>query len=276
MHTLHLNNIKPLLAPRLENSYKGNFGRIAIIDGNEDMGGAGILASSASLYSGAGLVTTYTALCNHAPLHARLPEAMVKDWDILLHEPQLIHQYDIILIGPGLGVEAFSATLLTQVIEHLTPQQTLIMDASALRLWQKLDFPAIGSHLILTPHLGEWSALTCTPIDDITIDNSRIFLQQHCPQGILVLKSHETKIITVTQSFKNPLGNPGMAIGGMGDVLAGMISGFIPQTNSLLNAVNAAVYTHSYIGDMIATREHIVLPSRLIDSIPAAMYTLFH
>ncbi|MGY3725202.1 yjeF C-terminal region, hydroxyethylthiazole kinase-related [Granulicatella balaenopterae] len=276
MYDLMFDAVQGLLPTREVQSFKGTYGRIAIIAGNEEMGGAGILASSSALYSGAGLVTTYTAPCNHAALHARLPEAMVKDWQLLIQHADTLANYNVILIGPGLGINEFSTLLVSQVIQEATPEQVLIMDASAIRIWAELDFPTINSQVVFTPHLGEFSAISSIEIEQITLENSRLFLEEKAPHGILVLKSHETKIVTSVDCWRNTLGNPGMAIGGTGDVLAGMIAGFTPQTNSLLDAVKSAVYTHSYIGDLIACKEHIVLPSRLIEKIPETMYTLFH
>ncbi len=276
MQDLVFEMIHPLIPPRDVSCFKGNFGHIAIIAGNEEMGGAGILASSSALYSGAGVITTYTAPCNHVALHARIPEVMVKDWQLLTTDQESLVNYTVVLIGPGLGINQFSTQLFKKVIQEMRQSQILILDASAIRIWASLGFPPIHSQVVFTPHLGEFSDISGIAINAITLENSRLFLKDNAPHAILVLKSHETKILTTTDCWRNPLGNPGMAIAGMGDVLAGMIAGFTPQSNTLLDAIKSAVYTHSYIGDMIASQEHVVLPNRLIEKIPETMHTLFH
>lgn len=280
--SLTLDSLTSCLPPRQRESYKGNYGRILVIAGAAGMGGAAILATSAAVYSGAGLVTAATAACHHGALHSRVPEAMATTWEDLCAggaQDGLISAVDTILIGPGLSHSSAARNIFIEVLQHVRPQQTLVIDASALGLWKQLGLPPISAQVVITPHMGEWSALTNQPLSAINDGQIYDWLQRHLPQGILVLKSHQTTIYTIGQEglLAHPLGigNPGMAVGGMGDCLAGMIAGLVYQSRSVKDGVCLAVYLHSYIGDLIAEQEHIVLPHRLIERIPQTMRELF-
>lgn len=259
------------ITKRADNSHKGSFGKVLVVGGNKDMGGAAILTSSAAVYSGAGLVTVGTAPENHAAVHARLPEAMVFDFtdlEKLRHQTALM---DVIVIGPGLGLTEEALAILKTVFEQVSKKQHLIVDGSAITLTAKHNLPFPKAHTIYTPHLGEWEKMTgLAPTEQETNVNVK---EQQRIGGIVVLKSNRTTVYFSNGIWKNTVGNPAMATGGMGDTLAGMIAGFVAQFADKEKAVLSAVYLHSKIGDQLAETHYVALPSQIIEHIPKLMKT---
>lgn len=250
---------------RPENAHKGNFGRGLLIGGNQQYGGAIIMAAQACVHSGAGLTTVLTDAVNRSALHSRLPEAMIIDWQ---DETQLLTASaaaDVILIGPGLGESSESYNLLKKTIEQQRDDQWLIIDGSAINLFAKNPLPLkVPKQVIFTPHQMEWQRLSGIAISQQTpAANQKI---QEQLQAIVVLKSHRTEIYG-TKILRNPLGNSGMSTGGMGDTLAGMICGFLAQFEKNEATVHAAVYLHSYIGDQLAKQNYVVLPTTISENI---------
>ena len=154
--------------------------------------------------------------------------------------------------------------------------QTVILDASALDLIgkDKTLLPANAGHLILTPHQMEWQRLSKIRIP-FQIDSANInALNQLIPDSnaMLVLKSNHTHVYDGTdQFFVNPIGNPGMATGGMGDTLAGIIAGFVAQFGPSVDTVLAAVYIHSLAGDLINKDNYVVRPTKISKVLPKLM-----
>lgn len=261
--------IQGMIPKRNKDSHKADYGRVLVIGGNEDMGGAVILTASAAVYSGAGLVTVATAKVNHTALHARLPEAMVID---LYDEDRLLKQLataTVIVIGPGLGLSSESLTILKSVLEAVTKDQHLIIDGSAITLMAKYKLKTPVAKTTYTPHLGEWQKLShLKPIEQ----NETLNIQARKElKATVVLKQARTEIYFLDDVWKNSHGNPAMATGGMGDTLAGMIAGFSAQFKNSRSAIITAVFLHSKIGDDLAKKQYVVLPSQIIERIPNEM-----
>lgn len=251
-------------------SYKGTYGRVVLIGGNRNFGGAIIMASEASVYSGAGLVTTITDSANQASLHARLPETMVTDFSQHTQITSLIQSANVVVVGPGLGDDANSIEQLKNVLATVTPSQIVIIDGSAISILASNNWNLPTTNLIFTPHQMEWQRLSGIKIADQTeTANQQIRNQLN---ATVVLKSHRTEIYTETGCFQNTLGTPAQATGGMGDTLAGMIGGFTAQFADTTNAVQAAVYTHSAIAEQLARNQYVVLPTQIIHEIPKFMH----
>lgn len=253
---------------RPENSHKGTFGRAVLIGGNEQFGGAIIMSAEACVKSGAGLTTVITAEKNHAPLHTRLPEAMVVSLTDEALQKEVLRSAEVILIGPGLGLEAQSLNLLKRVLAQQTAEQWLVIDGSAITLFAQenltLNFPA---HVVFTPHQMEWERLSKIMIDQQTPTTNQAAQQKL--QATVVLKSHRTELYFPDQtSARNPLGNAAMATGGTGDTLAGLITGFLAQFEKNNTTIAAAVYLHSLIGDALAQTDYVVLPTKISQQLP--------
>lgn len=261
--------VKDTIAKRSDDSYKGTYGKVLVIGGDADMGGAAILTASAAVYSGAGLVTVATHKTNHAALHSRLPEAMAIDSADVEKVTEQVKKMDVIVIGPGLGLSEEAFILLTAVFSTVTVQQQTIIDGSAISLMAEHNLPYPKTQAVYTPHLGEWEKLSGLPVSQQE-PNANTKIQQKIG-GTIVLKSHRTEVYVEDAVWKNTVGNPAMATGGMGDTLAGMIAGFTAQFKDQEKAVLSAVFLHSKIGDKLAAKQYVVLPTQIIEQIPSTM-----
>ncbi|WP_188205146.1 NAD(P)H-hydrate dehydratase [Desemzia incerta] len=261
--------VKDTITKRNEDSYKGTYGKVLVIGGDADMGGAAILTASAAVYSGAGLVTVATHKTNHAALHSRLPEAMAIDSADVEKVTEQVKKMDVIAIGPGLGLSEEAFILLTAVFSTVTEQQQTIIDGSAISLMAEYDLPYPKTQAVYTPHLGEWEKLSGLAVSQQE-PNANTKIQQKIG-GTIVLKSNRTEVYVEDAVWKNIVGNPAMATGGMGDTLAGMIAGFTVQFKDQEKAVLSAVFLHSKIGDELAAKQYVVLPTQIIEQIPSTM-----
>lgn len=275
MHIIEKKILNQIITTRPLESHKGNFGRVLTIGGNIQFGGAIIMATSAAVHCGAGLVTCATSMNNLTSLHTIVPEAMYIDYqsDFLLIDA--ITRADILLIGPGLGTDTTSLQILQTVLQNTSSQQLLIIDGSAISLISLHHefFPLIKKiHPIFTPHQMEWERLSGIKIsvqDDV---KNTLFQQQL--QSTVILKKHHTTIYHRDGSIsKLQIGGPFMATGGMGDTLAGIIAGFLAQfkLKHYEHVIDAAVYTHSAIAKELSKNKYVVLPTDIINEIQRFM-----
>lgn len=254
---------------RKEDSHKGDYGRVLVIGGHEQMGGAAILSASAAVYSGAGLVTVATDPSNKTALLSRLPEAMAMDVYDLDGLERMIETMDVVIIGPGLGKTEKEWGVLKTVVEAIQPHQYLIVDGDGITLWVEHEVKTPDAHVIFTPHPGEWERLSGLSVEEETEEkNSQ---KQKELEATIVLKKNRTEIYFEDEIWLNTTGTPAQATGGMGDTLAGMIGGFVGQFSDSKNAILAAVYIHSKIAEELAKNQYVTLPSKLIEQIPKTM-----
>ena len=267
--------LKRVITKRSSDTHKGDYGRILLIGGSENYGGAIIMSTSGAVNSGAGLTAVATHPVNLTALHARLPEAMFIDWrDAKL--ANLIKNMDVVVCGPGLGMSDLAKQIMVILRRCTSEKQTVVLDASALDLISedKSLLPTNAGHLILTPHQMEWQRLSQIRIPFQTDSANIDALNQLIPDSnaALVLKSNHTHVYDGKgQVFVNPLGNPGMATGGMGDTLAGIIGGFVAQFGPNIDTVLAAVYIHSMAGDLINKDNYVVKPTEVSKVLPKLM-----
>lgn len=267
--------LKEVIKKRKSQTHKGDYGRVLLIGGSENYGGAILMATEGTINSGAGLTAVATHPLNLGALHVRLPEAMFIDWrDTKLAD--LIKKMDVVICGPGLGMSDLAKQILVILRRCISEKQTVALDASALDLisQDKTLLPTNAGHLILTPHQMEWQRLSQIRIPFQTDSANIDALNQLIPDSnaILVLKSNHTHIYDGTgQIFVNPIGNPGMATGGMGDTLAGIIGGLVAQFGPGVETIQAAVYLHSLAGDLIAKDNYVVRPTELSKVLPKLM-----
>lgn len=258
------------ITKRPTDSYKGTFGKVVLIGGNQNFGGAIIMASLAAVYSGAGLTTTITDRSNQSSLHNWLPEAMFSDLTDLKQLTALVESATVIVIGPGLGTNANALSILKLVLKLVTTNQTLIIDGSAITLIaeHELVIPET-KYNILTPHQMEWQRISGISIKDQ--EPNQNWLVAHQLGATVVLKSHQTEIYTDANVYQNIAGTPAQATGGMGDTLAGMIGGFCAQFANSDNAVLAAVFAHSAVANELANSQYVVLPHQISQQLPHFM-----
>ena len=267
--------LEKVIIERSRTSHKGNYGRLLLLGGTYPYGGAIIMSAIAAVKSGAGLVTVGTDRENIPALHSHLPEAMA----FALQDQQLLKEQlekaEVVLLGPGLGDNAFGEDLVKQVFASLSQNQILIVDGGVLTILARtsLSFPL--SQLILTPHQKEWEKLSGIAIEKQNEDTTASGLTSF-PQGtILVEKGSATRIWQAGQSdyYQLQVGGPYQATGGMGDTLAGMIAGFVGQFKqaSLYERVVVATHLHSAIAQELAQEQYVVLPTEISNYLPEVM-----
>lgn len=259
-----------VITPRNRDSFKGTYGHVLIVGGNANLGGAVIMNAQAAVQSGAGLVTVATDLTNKTAIHARLPEVMVVDYQSDL--TQTIKKADVVLVGSGLDEEI---GVLNQVLAHIQPKQTLIIDGSALTMMAEQNLSLPNAKVVLTPHQMEWQRFgEVTIADQAREDANWEALINFKTEPILVLKSSATQVYLKDDMYQLTVGGPYQATGGMGDTLAGMVAGFAAQFQPLGPAVLAAVYCHSAIAEDLSKAAYVTLPSTIAAAIPAYMQRL--
>ncbi|MGI5922230.1 MAG: NAD(P)H-hydrate dehydratase [Syntrophomonadaceae bacterium] len=256
--------VKPLIGPRQPESHKGTYGHTLVIGGSAGMTGAVIMSSSAALKAGAGLVTAAVPQSMLPVVETAVTEVMTVplaqtqqaaiSLDALPAIESLLAKVSVCAIGPGMSGYPEANTILRFVLDMAGIP--MVIDADGLNALQG-DVEILKHRpipAVLTPHPGEMARLTGKSIDAIQaqrMDIAREFAREF--GVILVLKGNKTLVATPTgELFVNLTGNPGMATAGSGDVLCGLISGFISQGLKPQDAAVAGVYLHGRIGDMVS------------------------
>lgn len=242
-------NLQDLLPPRLKNSHKGNFGHVLVIGGGLGMPGSICLTANAALRVGAGLVTLATRPEYATQALGSLPEAMIYGIEEVDELDTLINRATICVIGPGLGEDEWAIALFRKAV---TSQLPMVIDASALRILAKNHQQ--DDNWILTPHPGEAAYLLGCSTKDVQSDRYQAIntLQQQYG-GNIILKGVGTLIVTEEgETYLCDAGNPGMASGGMGDTLNGVIAGLAAQGLSLADAAKVGVWLHATAADEAA------------------------
>jgi hydroxyethylthiazole kinase-like uncharacterized protein yjeF len=266
----YINNIDGLPRPRPKFAHKGDFGRALLIAGSLGKMGACVLASRATLRSGVGLLTVHVPKCGYNIIQTSVPEAMatVDTNDDHFSDAGETHSYDVIGIGPGIGITASTVSGLRKVLQAAKP---MVLDADALNILSSardlLHLVPAGS--ILTPHPGEFKRLVGEWRDDFErLDlQKQLAAQMKC---VIVLKGAHTSIVSADGNvYFNSTGNPGMAKGGSGDVLTGVLTGLLSQKYSALDAALIGVFTHGKAGDIAVAKmgENAVLAGDIVESL---------
>lgn len=269
-------DIKQMLKPRKKFSHKGTYGHALIVAGQDKTMGAALLSSAACVYAGAGLTTACIPQSGLTALNAYMPEVMaiIRDNDKL---PDIKwEQFASIGVGPGLGNEAKSLTLLENILANYN--KPIIVDADGLNVLaeNKSLLKKLPAGSILTPHMKEFDRLFGE--HDNWWQRLQTCLQKVKElQVIIVLKNQYT--ITATPEGKlyfNPTGNAAMATGGMGDVLTGIITSLLAQKYTPAEACIIAAFIHGKAGDELAlpNKLNVVLPGQLAEHLPATMAKL--
>ncbi|MET1023232.1 MAG: NAD(P)H-hydrate dehydratase [Pseudoxanthomonas sp.] len=251
------------LRPRRRNTHKGESGRVLLIGGDLGHGGAITMAAEAALRSGAGLVSVATRKAHVVPLLTRRPEAMTHAVESGSDLQPLIEAADVIAIGPGLGQGDWGKALLRLALEAGKP---LVLDADALNLIAAA--PRTLRDAIVTPHPGEAARLLGRSTRDVQADRFGAVVELSTRlQATVVLKGAGTLVACQGQAPRViDAGNPGMATGGMGDVLTGVIAALRAQQLGAFEAASAGALLHGMAGDAAALRgQRGLLASDLFD-----------
>ena len=235
-------------ARRARSAHKGQFGHVLIVGGNSGYSGAACMAGKASARVGAGLISLATRASHASFMTLGQPELMCHGVESADQLDMLLARATVVGIGPGLGQDRWSRTLFDAVRESSVP---LVIDADALNLLAQSPFRR--TDWVLTPHPGEAARLLDT--DTAAIRNDRfaaVIAIQEQYGGTCLLKGVGTLIADGNVIAVCPTGNPGMASGGMGDVLTGVIAGLIAQGFDIGDAARAGAYLHGEAADMAA------------------------
>jgi len=276
---------KWLSIPRNPDTHKGDYGHLLVIAGSVGKTGAAVMACQAALRMGAGLVTLAIPKSLNAILEMKLTEVMTEPLPETPKQTLSLRAFSAIvrlcenkravIIGPGLGTLKETQSLILKLIRTL--DLPIILDADGLTALatQPKTLPIKNRSLMLTPHPGEMARLIRSQVKDVLEDRvglSRNFSQsQHVH---LILKGHPTLITTPKgEVYINPTGNPGMASGGTGDVLTGMIGGLVCQGFDILPSLQIAVYLHGMAGDEGAQDigEKSLIATDIIEKIPSLL-----
>lgn len=245
--------IKSILKTRNKNAHKGNFGHALLIAGNNHKIGAALISSKACLRSGVGLLTTVIPQDEKLALQIAVPEAMV-----LFRENEIkdVALFSALGIGPGIGTEKVETKLLKKIL--LKSNIPLVLDADALTILAHNPsfLKLIPQGAIFTPHPKEFDRLFGEQLNEKA---RREKAQQMATKLsiIIVLKGHETFICSSQSSYINTTGNVGLAKGGSGDALTGMILAFLSQGYDPLAAASIAVFLHGLAADLSIQKQSV-------------------
>lgn len=252
--------IQKIFQKRLPNSHKGDHGHALIIAGSKSKMGAALICTKACLRAGAGLVTVNSPKKERAAVFVAIPEAMIEfredknDWD----------NYNAFAVGPGIGSKKNAESILSRVLESNT--KPLVLDADALNCVAKNQYliSKIPANTIVTPHPKEFDRLFGNH-DSETERRITAISKAKELKLLIILKSHNTFITDGEESFENTTGNAGLAKGGSGDALTGIITAFLAQGYEAKNAAILGVYLHGLAADI--TLETQSLESMLITDV---------
>jgi NAD(P)H-hydrate epimerase len=285
-HLLENEEIRRWLSiPRRPDTHKGDYGHLLVIAGSVGKTGAAAMACEAALRMGAGLVTLAIPKSLNSIMEVKLTEVMTEPLPETPKQTLSLRAFNAILrlcenkraviLGPGIGTYKETQSLVLKLIKTL--DLPIILDADGLTSLaaQPKTLLATKRPLILTPHPGEMARLircTAKEVQEDRIGVSRNFSQSH--HVYLILKGHRTLIATPKgEVFINPTGNPGLASGGTGDVLTGMIGGLICQGFDILPSLQISVYLHGLAGDGVAQElgEKSLVATDIIKKIPTLL-----
>ncbi len=276
MYQLCHEDILKLLPDRAIKAHKGDFGKLLLICGSRSCTGAAALASMGALRVGAGLVYLAVPLCIYEIEAVKLTEPVIfplpchdgmlseEAWSTLL---PLLNKVDAVLVGPGLGCSAGTEAVVCAAVEAFNGP--VIVDADGINVLNKHKdiLRRRTAATILTPHEGEFLRFGGSLEYGRTAGARQMAEDLGC---IVVLKGHQTVITDGEAVYINPTGNPGMATGGSGDVLAGIITALVGQGIAPLEAAAAGAWLHGAAGDLCAEAmgQYGMLPTDMISFLP--------
>lgn len=267
MTKLDIHTIQKIFKKRLPNSNKGNHGHALIIAGDKAKMGAAIIAAKAGLRAGAGLLTLNIPRKERHAVFSALPEAMVE----FREDEKSWANYNAFAIGPAIGTDKPAETLLKLLISNV--DLPTVFDADALNLLAKNqgNLFLLPAKSILTPHVKEFDRLFGSHENDKERREKAVAKAAEL-NLVIVLKGHKTFITDGTKSFENTTGNAGLAKGGSGDALTGIITAFLAQGYETLNAAKLGVFLHGLAADITLKTQSVesMLITDVIDNLGKA------
>jgi len=266
--------VKNIVKPRVKFAHKTDFGRIMIISGSHGKMGACILCTSACIRSGGGLVTAHIPCCGYQIMQSSVPEVMTStDYNekYLTGIPNL-EPFDVVGIGPGIDHHIDTYEVIAQLLEKF--RKPIVIDADAINIIadEQSFMKQLPEGSILTPHPGEFKRIVGFWNDDFERLEQQIAISKEF-KVYIVLKGAHTSISTPEgKVYFNSTGNPGMATGGSGDVLTGIITALLGQKYSPEQASILGVYLHGLAGDIASEflGQESLIAGDIIDYLPQA------
>ena len=276
MKELNHEKVLSMLPDRDDFAHKGDFGKILLLCGSRGYTGAAALAAMGALRSGAGLVFLGVPESIYAIEAVKLTESIVfplPDENGMLSGaavPQILERLprmDAVLIGPGLGQSAGTLAAVKAVLERFDGPVVVDADGINILAAHKDILRGRAASAILTPHDGEFARLGGVVGNDRAAAAENMARQLGC---IMLLKGHETVITDGVETYINHTGNPGMAVGGSGDVLAGILVSLLGQGIAPLDAAACGAWLHGAAGDLCAARmgQYGMLPGDMVSALP--------
>lgn len=254
LYSYDLHDLKNKLPKRKNDSYKGTYGKVLVIAGSRNMAGAAYLSAKAAYRTGAGLVYIYTEECNRTILQTLLPEAVLYTYDpdnwCKEEFTAILEDKNAVVAGPGLGTAAVKEQIIFTLLSGYKGK--MIIDADGLNIlskhpeWMKdCEYP-----FIITPHQGEMKRLSGGDFPPERKGYPKFASNFSEKYGVItVLKDYQTVVSNGKECYVNLSGNHGMATGGSGDVLSGIIGGLLAQGLDVFEAAKLGVYIHGLAGD---------------------------
>ncbi|MCF8012005.1 MAG: NAD(P)H-hydrate dehydratase [Clostridiales bacterium] len=269
-----------------ENAHKGDLGRALVIGGSPGMSGAVCLAASACARSGAGLVTAAVPREIHQIAENKLTEVMTYPLPQTgegmiaaggVHSAGLLEKAGAVALGPGLGVSEDTITLVEEILKSLSVP--CVVDADGLNALAQSQFNLRerNEHTVITPHPGEAARLLGCSTAEIQANRPESARNlAECTGAVVVLKGAGTIVAAGNKMYINTSGNPGMASGGSGDVLTGIITALLARGISPVDAAVSGVYLHGLAGDFAAEEKGVtgIIAGDIIENIPRAFKSL--
>jgi NAD(P)H-hydrate epimerase len=271
-------DVHPIIKKRKKFDHKGMFGHGLLISGSYGKTGASVISARAALRTGIGLLTCHIPSCGYTVMQTTVPEAMIETGgsENYISGNISTDKYNAIGIGPGISTVREAQNVVHSLLS--TCRKPVVIDADALNIlgMNREWYRFLGSNVVLTPHPKEFERLTEPAENGYERMKKQIkFSQDH--KCIVVLKGAYTSVSTQDgKVFFNSTGNPGMATGGSGDALTGMILSLLAQGYTPANAAIAGVYIHGLAGDIAAGKSSFesLLPSDIINETGAAFRSL--
>jgi NAD(P)H-hydrate epimerase len=282
---LEATDVASHLPPRARTAHKGTYGHLLVVAGSLGKTGAAALAARAAMRSGAGLVTVATAASQQPVVAGLVLEAMTEalpetgSHSVSLKALEMLMELgatrNAVAMGPGLGLDAETQALVRELARALP--RPVVLDADALTaLAGHLDvLQGAAGPRCLTPHPGEMARLLGTTVADVERDRIEVARNLAVTRDVSVVLKGAASVVAVPSGevFINPTGNPGLASGGTGDVLTGMVGAFLARGLSPAAALQSAVFLHGRAGDFAAARlgQEALIASDVIDALPQAL-----
>jgi NAD(P)H-hydrate epimerase len=278
LNYIHEDEVGALIRPRKKFSHKGSFGHALLIAGSYGMMGAAVLAARAALRSGAGLVTSHVPRMAVDIMQSSVPEALlsIDESDIIFTAPPPPDKFTAVGIGPGLDQKTNTRKALTTLLREC--KVPLVIDADALNLLSTLDNwqSSVPQGSVLTPHPKEFERLFGVFADSYSRMKAQVAFSKKMECTIVLKQAHTCITLPDGQVWFNTTGNPGMATGGSGDVLTGLITGLLAQGYPAGEASLLGVFAHGLAGDIACRDTHInaIIASDITDNIGAAFHVI--